>query len=177
MAALAEANVQYLQEVNIAKRNYSGAALTALYAAHRDAVFQTALRITRNPADAEDVVQTVFLRMIRNELHLDPRRSPAAYLRRAAANASIDLLRQRAQRGETTLPEHHPAWTGEWLERRQVREAIEKLPPQNASLFALHYQHGYGCAELARRFGMEDGTVKSRLHRIRAALRKQLRAA
>lgn len=177
MTAATHPDVQYLQSATVANGNYCKDVLTSLYAAYRDMVFRAALRITRNPADAEDVVQTVFLRMLRNETQPDLERSPAAYLRRAAANASIDLIRQRAQRAETTIPEHHPAADEGWLERRRVRQAIEKLPAPSANLLVLHYQHGYPCAELAHRFGVEQGTVKSRLHRIRAALRRQLRAA
>jgi RNA polymerase sigma-70 factor (ECF subfamily) len=177
MAAFARPDVRYLHRTTIAGNNYCEKTFASLYIGYRDTVFQAALRITRNPSDAEDVVQNVFLRMLQNDAQPDPRRSPAAYLRRAAANASIDLIRQRAQRGETTLPQHYPAEQHDWLVRRQVRQAIEKLPPPSASLFVLHYQHGYLCAELAHHFGVEGGTVKSRLHRIRAALRKQLRAA
>lgn len=172
---------QYLHSAIITKNNHYeteiNAAVEELYASHRDAVFRVALRVTRNAADAEDVVQNVFLRMLRNEAQPDPRRSPGAYLRRAAANASIDLIRKRAQRSETIIPPHHPAVEEGWMERRRLQQVIAQLPPRNAELFELHYRDGYLCEELADRLKMHTGTVKSRLHRIRATLQKQLQAA
>ena len=151
-----------------------------LYAEQRDVVFRVALRVTRNAADAEDVVQNVFLRMLRNAAQPDPARSPGAYLRRAAANAAIDLIRQRSQRSETTIPQHQPAAEdaeAAWVERRHVRQVIGQLPPRHAQLVELHYRDGYMCHEVAELMDMHCGTVKSRLHRIRAVLFKELRAA
>jgi DNA-directed RNA polymerase specialized sigma24 family protein len=54
---------------------------------------------------------------------------------------------------------------------------VQQLPPRNAKLFEMHYRDGYLCDELANRFEMHTGTVKSRLHRIRVTLQKQLQAA
>ena len=172
---------RYLHPAIITQDNHyeteTNALVGELYSSHRDAVFRVALRVTRNAADAEDVVQNVFLRMLRNDAQPDPERSPGAYLRRAAANASIDLIRKRGQRSETTIPPNHPAVEEGWVERRRLQQAIAQLPPRNAQLFELHYRDGYLCEELADRLEMHTGTVKSRLHRIRATLQKQLQAA
>jgi RNA polymerase sigma-70 factor (ECF subfamily) len=164
-----------LQPATITCGNHSD--LETLYATYRDAVYRVAFRVTRNAADAEDIVQGVFLRMLRNEVQPDPRRSPAAYLKRAAANASIDLIRQRTQRSETTIPRHHAAAEDTCLSRVQVGQTIATLTPSNARLFVMHYDGGYPCQELADHFQMQTGTVKSRLHRIRASLQKQFQAA
>ncbi len=67
-----------------------------LYERYAESVYRTALRVTGEPADAEDVLQNVFLRIFENRLVVDPERSPEGYLRRAATNASIDLLRRNA---------------------------------------------------------------------------------
>ena len=67
-----------------------------LYERYSESVYRAALRVTGNPADAEDVLQNVFLRIFENRLVVDPERSPEGYLRRAATNASIDLLRRNA---------------------------------------------------------------------------------
>ena len=67
-----------------------------LYQRYAESVYRTALRVTGDPADAEDVLQKVFLRIFENRLVVDPERSPEGYLRRAATNASIDLLRRNA---------------------------------------------------------------------------------
>src|SRR5688572_29954238 len=71
--------------------------LETLFRAHHDRVFRTAHRITGSAADAEDVLQTIFLRLLKGHdaLHLSP--NPEAYLSRAAINASLDLLRSRTR--------------------------------------------------------------------------------
>ena len=67
--------------------------LETLFRDHHDRVFRAAHRITGSPADAEDVLQTVFLRLVKSEGAYDLSDNPAAYLSRAAINASLDLMR------------------------------------------------------------------------------------
>jgi len=181
MAALPNPHpVQYLHAENIVFSNHLEATtdrwIEALYAKHRDFLFRVAMRVTRNAGDAEDVVQNVFLRMMRNDTRPDVGRCVVAYLKRAAVNTAIDLIRKRTQRAETELPPHFPAAEQTFVERRHVRQVLDKLPPKNATLFELHYR-GYLYQELAEHFGMQVGTVKSRLHRIRAGLQKELESA
>src|SRR4051812_6141317 len=74
-----------------------------LYRSSAEAVYLTALRVTGNAADAEDVLQSVFVRILNHGLRLDPLRSPEHYMRRAATNAAIDLLRRKATLRESAL--------------------------------------------------------------------------
>jgi RNA polymerase sigma-70 factor (ECF subfamily) len=143
-----------------------------LYERYADAVYQTALRVTGNPADAEDVLQTVFLRVLDHQLTMDPLWSPERYLRRAATNAAIDILRRRANLAETGMEESRGARESTVFLKEQLRRAIAKLPAQSAELFVLCYLEGYSYDELADQFQLERGTIASRLHRIRAALQK-----
>jgi RNA polymerase sigma-70 factor (ECF subfamily) len=172
---------KYLHESTIFPGNYPEPevqdSLEQLYAEHRDFIYRVALRVTHNAGDAEDVVQNVFLRMMRTDKRPDVGRCATAYFRRAATNTAIDLIRQRATRAETTLPPFHPAAQQTLLEHRHVRQVLGKLAPKDATLFELHYSNGYLYRELAERFGLQVGTVKSRLHRIRAELQDELQAA
>ena len=68
-----------------------------LFQTHHDRVFRTAHRITGSPADAEDVLQTVFLRLVKSPGAYDLSENPEAYLSRAAINASLDLMRSRTR--------------------------------------------------------------------------------
>src|ERR1700752_4639555 len=68
--------------------------LDQMYEAHHGLVFRTAYRITGNAADAEDVLQTVFLRLLRRT-QADAMDNAESYLRRAAINASLDVIRSR----------------------------------------------------------------------------------
>jgi RNA polymerase sigma-70 factor, ECF subfamily len=171
--------LQYLRVESVASSNHIGVAtdswIETLYASHRDFIFRVALSVTRNAGDAEDVVQNVFLRMIRNDTGPAVGSCPVAYLRRAAVHTAIDLIRKRTQRAETDLPPDFPAAGQKLAEQRHVRQVLDKLPPKYAALFEMHCR-GYLYLELAERFGMEVGTVKSRLHRIRAVLQKELEA-
>ena len=156
-----------------------------LYDTHARDVFLAALRVTGNPADAEDVLQTVFLRVFNGKLLLDATWSPGAYLRRAAVNASIDLRRRKKSRPETEIDERsgHPERAGlrlaeseesTFVLKERLRAALARLSPENAELFVLCYLEGYSYDELADMLQIERGTVGSRLHRIRAALQKDL---
>ena len=67
--------------------------LEGLFQRHHDRVFRTAHRVTGSAADAEDVLQTVFLRVARGQESAGAAENPQAYFARAAINASLDLLR------------------------------------------------------------------------------------
>jgi RNA polymerase sigma-70 factor, ECF subfamily len=147
-----------------------------LYERHAEAVFRTALRITGNSADAEDVLQNVFLRVLDHQHRPNPDWSPENYLRRAATNASIDLLRRRATRAETVMNEDTGSLSGEnkVLMKERLRRAMATLDEEDAQLFVLCYLEGLSYQELAAQFSMERGTVASRLFRIRTALKQEM---
>ena len=146
-----------------------------LYRNCAEAVYRTALRITGNAADAEDVLQNVFLRVLDHRVSLDPMWSPDRYLRRAATNASIDLIRKRTSRAETGFEESLAGSKEHTLVlKERIRRALASIPAEDAELFVLCYLEGYTYDELAEQFQVERGTVGSRLFRIRAVLKKVL---
>jgi RNA polymerase sigma-70 factor, ECF subfamily len=178
MANLSVPIAEYFYGANIVSSNYMDPVwIEELYTAHRQLIYHVALRITRNTADAEEVVQNVFLRMMRNDRQPDVGRCAVAYFRRAAMNTAIDLIRKRAHRSETNLESWYPAPQQTFVEEQHVRQALGKLTPKDASLCELHYRDGYLYHELAEHFGIPIGTVKSRLHRIRGELENELQAA
>ncbi|MBN1570043.1 MAG: sigma-70 family RNA polymerase sigma factor [Acidobacteria bacterium] len=143
-----------------------------LYECHYTAVYRTALRITGNPADAEDVLQTIFLRILNQGEQLDFAQKPEAYFRRAAANAAIDLLRRRVSHAEIQLDDMHQPETREstTLLKEQLRRALATLEHNDAIMFLLRYVEGLTNGELAEMFGQGKGSIAVRLHRIRQAL-------
>src|SRR5947209_9513398 len=74
-------------------------ALERAFDAHHAMVFRAAYRVTGNAADAEDVLQTVFLRLAGRDLGSEVVENMEGYLRRAAVNASLNLLERRASQG------------------------------------------------------------------------------
>ena len=152
------------------------AGFDALYARHYEAVFRAAARVTGNPADAEDVVQTVFLRILSYTDYEEAARRPAAYFRRAAVNAAVDLLRRRATHGETVYDNLGRAGAVESspLLKEQLRRALATLETDDATLFLLRYVEGLSNEELASVFQIEKNNVAVRLHRIRLRLQTEL---
>jgi RNA polymerase sigma-70 factor, ECF subfamily len=147
-----------------------------LYERHYAAVFHTALRITGNPADAEDVLQTVFLRILNRTAAMESAQSPQAYFRRAAANAAIDLLRRRVSHREERLEEASSVAAQEStaLLKERLRRALAALDPADAVLFSLRYIEGMSNGELAEMLGQEKNSIAVRLHRIRQSLQVEM---
>ncbi len=147
-----------------------------LYQRYSETVYRAALRVTGNTADAEDVLQTVFMRLLHREALFDSGWAPEAYFRRAATNAAIDIIRRKTTRAETEIDERfqHPAEPAQVLLKERLRRALAQLDPEEAELFVLHYLEGLSHEELARQFQIQRGTVASRLFRIRKALQQEI---
>ncbi len=155
----------------------SSTKFTELYEKYYAAVYFTALRITGNRADAEDALQTVFLRILSQGGRLDTAQAPEPYLRRAAANAAVDLLRRRISHGETMLEEDSATAARDkdtLLLKEQLRRAIAALERSDAILFLLRYVEGMSNGELAEMFGREKNHIAVRLHRIRQILQTEI---
>jgi RNA polymerase sigma-70 factor (ECF subfamily) len=152
------------------------AGFAGLYERHYEAVFRAALRVTGSPADAEDVLQTVFLRVMSLSEQDEAARRPAAYFRRAAVNAAVDLLRRRAVHAETAYDDRapHAAVEPAPLLKEQLRRAIATLEREDATLFLLRYVEGLSNQELADVFRLEKNNVAVRLHRIRLRLQSEM---
>lgn len=152
------------------------AGFAELYARHYEAVFHAALRVTGRPADAEDVLQTVFLRVLSQGEQDEASRRPATYFRRAAVNAAVDLLRRRTVRAETVYDDAapHAAVESGLLLKEQLRRAIATLDSDDATLFVLRYVEGLSNQELAELFELEKNNVAVRLHRIRMRLQAEM---
>ena len=152
------------------------AGFAELYERHYEAVFRAALRITGNPADAEDVLQTVFLRVLSRSEAEEAARRPAAYFRRAAVNAAVDLLRRRTVHAETVYDDRapHAAVEPPTLLKERLRRAIAAIDSEDATLFLLRHVEGLSNEELAGLFQLEKNNVAVRLHRIRLRLQKEM---
>lgn len=162
----------------------AGQRVEALYREHADRVYRAAWRVTGSAADAEDVLQTVFLRVLRQEDGAIDESQAGSYLHRAAVNAAVDLLRRRrAARAdaleprEATLrsPDPGPQASTERDElKARVRAALAGLNPRAAEMVALRYFEGYGNREIAAMLGTSWSTVAVTLHRAKARLRAGL---
>lgn len=141
-------------------------------------IFRTAYRITGNAADAEDVLQTVFLRLVRRE-NRPAMESQESYLRRAAVNAALDIVRSGKDARTVpidglSLPGASQTETHEL--RGQLRKALAHLQPREAEIFALRFFEDRGNQEIAQLLGISQVHVAVILHRTRRQLKNEISA-
>ena len=136
-------------------------------------------------ADAEDVLQTVFLRLIKGGESYDFANHPEAYLSRAAINASLDLLRSRNRSRAVGLDEVNVAGIESKLRNPEaqhadrelqllIRQAVARLGETAGEMFVLRYYEGYDNQEIAKLLGTSQMVVGVVLHRARTKLRKEI---
>ena len=160
------------------------AALEALYTRYSQAIYALALRIVRQPALAEDVVQETFIRAWRAAgSQTEAVRDPGAWLLRIARNLALDALRRQAVRPQPvaseeavtlfeTAPDPAPdpeAALGQATRRQAVRRALASLPAEQREAVCLAFFEGLTHQAIAQQQGLPLGTVKTR---VRLGLRK-----
>jgi len=157
-------------------------AFERLFREHHAFVYRTAYSVTGARHDAEDVLQTIFLRLLRRGLPDDVRQNPKAYLHRAAINVSLNIVRARKRQHPTGDVECLRA-IAPMVDRNpadEVREhlirAMGELRPRVVEMLVLRYEHDYSDADIARMLGTSRGVVAVTLYRARARLKKALRA-
>ncbi len=141
-----------------------------LFDRYHDMVYRLALSCTRSPQDAEDIVQTVFLKL------LDGRTKPMPgkerpWLAQVTVNASRDLLRASRRRQweplDVDIPFAQP-------EESALFDAVMALPDKYRAVVHLHYYEGYSYQETAEILRTSPSAVSMRLHRARNLLRSRL---
>ena len=141
-----------------------------LFHRYRDDVYRLAVSYTHNIQEAEDVCQTVFLKLLENP-NITPGKE-RAWLMQVTANACRDVLRSAWWR--RTVPLDAAAS----LPQREADETavlLGKLPPQYRVVLYLHYYEQYTTQEIARLLGIPRGTVSTRLRRGRERLKTMLK--
>jgi RNA polymerase sigma-70 factor, ECF subfamily len=149
-------------------------ALGALYDRHSRVVYSLAYRMMRKRQEAEDLVQDGFLQVWRSaESYRTERGSVRTWILSIVHNRAIDQLRSTASRrrtqdkAEATAPTSEPseAFAVTWrnMQREQVREALQVLPPEQLKVLELGYYSGYTHVEIAEMLGLRLGTVKGRM--------------
>lgn len=173
-------------------------AIERLLAAYGDRVFRLAHGITRNEADAEEVVQDVFVTVFRKHGSFEGRSALSSWIYRITMNAALNRRRGKRQEVETSLDADLPAFLADghragdraylladWSEtpeaavlsgesRAVLRRAIDGLPDHYRAVLVLRDVEGLSNEEVAAAVGDSVSSVKSRLHRARMIVREQL---
>jgi len=153
-------------------------ALRALYEEHATALLRLGVALTGDVGAAEDLVHDAFLRF-----HAVGARpglgAERAYLRRTVVNLSLDRGRHQQVQGRLAPPPRPDVPSAEAdvlavVRDRAVAAAVAALPPRQRACVVLHYFAGLSDAEVAADLGVSVGSVKTHLHRARAALARRL---
>ena len=140
--------------------------------AYAPAIFRLAYARTGSRADAEDIMQEVFVRLLRAGPDFADRAHARAWLLRVAANCANDWFRAPWRRREGPLTDSLPAPEHE---DDGVVEAVLALPAKYRTAVHLYYYEELSVAEIAKITGKSESAVKSRLFRARAMLREALK--
>lgn len=161
---------------------------------YQEKAFRLAFSLTKNDAEAQDVVQEAFLNVYRKLDSFKGDSKFGSWMYRVVANAGLMRLRKRRRLGEVSvdnesfeLPEeeYYDGATPQWrvradeavenLElREKIIEAVDELPPKYQTVFVLKEVEGLKLEEIAEVLDLSVGGVKSRLHRARLHLRATL---
>jgi RNA polymerase sigma-70 factor (ECF subfamily) len=160
-----------------------------------DALYSAALRMTRNPADAEDLLQETYLRAYRGFGGFKEGTNLKAWMYRILTNSYINTYRSKKRRPqETELDDIEELFLYrklggpaslllgrsaedellDWVTDTEVKDALEALPEQYRMTVLLADVEGFAYKEIAEILDVPIGTVMSRLHRGRKALQKEL---
>jgi RNA polymerase sigma-70 factor, ECF subfamily len=155
-------------------------------------LYAAAMRLTRNPSDAEDLLQEAYLRAYRGFASFEEGTNLRAWLYRILTNAYINTYRKRQREPQTISSDDAPEWylydqlaeSGaepsaetevlESLPDEEVQDALGELPEQFRIAVLLADVEGFSYKEIAEILDIPIGTVMSRLHRGRRALEKRL---
>ncbi len=161
---------------------------------HLDALYRSALRLTRKPEDAEDLVQETYLRAFRYRNRFQPGTNEKAWLFTILTNAFRNRLRQRPPIQQPIDDPKNDFYLYEQLQReglplhlmspeelivdrglgREVKQALEELPLPMRMVVLLVDVEDFSYKDVAKILGIKIGTVMSRLHRGRRVLQKKL---
>lgn len=145
-----------------------------LYQKYRDDVYRLALACTKSAPEAEDICQTVFMRLVEHPCRIDSGRE-RAWLCKVAINLCRDWSRSAWRRKTAPLAEDIPADADfQDREQREVYEAVLSLRPKERLAVHLFYYVGYSTGEIAEITGVTQSAVTSRLERARRHLRQKL---
>lgn len=166
-----------MEQTTACKQSPPIAGAEALFQAYADMVYRLAFLRTRSAADAEDVLQEVFVRCLRSGPSWTDAEHQKAWMIRVTINCTKSLATSAWRRHAVPLdsvPERDDLVT-EMREETDVYGAVLALPQKYRTVIHLYYYEGYSIREIATMTGTTESAVKSQLFRARDMLREQLK--
>lgn len=181
---LTMADPSFREDADLLSRLQSGdeTAMAALYDEYSKIVYSVALRVLRDPASAEDILQEIFMQIWRNPASFIPSRgSLAGWLAVVARNRSIDALRRKRPTDSVDdVILAAPCNLSDEAERNlmmeKTRSVLQSLPVEQRKTLEMAFFDGLTHAEISEMTGDPLGTVKTRIRSALLGLRKALQA-
>jgi RNA polymerase sigma factor (sigma-70 family) len=147
----------------------------AEYLAHTyaDAILRLSYTYLKNTQDAQDICQTVFVRLLTEQREFESPAHERAYILRMAANACKDILKSPWRKRTLPMESAYDAAAPE-APGSEVLDAVNSLPPHYRAVIYLYYYEGHQAAEIGQILGVPTATVHTRLARGRAKLKTML---
>jgi RNA polymerase sigma-70 factor, ECF subfamily len=192
LAGASKKQSEKLSEAEAIERAKQGdaAAFEVLYNLHKRRVYSLCLRMTTNTAEAEDLTQEAFLQLFRKVGTFRGESAFSTWLHRMAVNVVLMQLRKKGlqvvpleddNEGEEETPKKdygaQDSVLAGSIDRLQLKNAIDRLPPGYRSIFVLHDVEGFEHNEIAEMVGCSIGNSKSQLHKARMKLRELLKTS
>ncbi len=156
------------------------AAMGELFERHHAALYRFCLRLTGNRAESEDLVQDVFMKMLKHKDSFKHDQAFTPWMYRIAHNVAVDHLRRSSRAAQPeedldTRPSELPGSEERVAEHEQVslvRRALLALPPDRREVLLMSRYEMKSYEEVAEALGVSVGTVKTRVHRAVRQLRE-----
>lgn len=181
--AVAETDADAAQPVSLDEAVWTPPSWDEVVREHSDRVYRLAYRLTGNTHDAEDLTQETFIRVFRSLASYKPG-TFEGWLHRITTNLFLDMARRRSRVRMEGLPEDTDRIVGDDPSPEQVfsdthldpdlQAALDELPPEFRAAVVLCDVEGLSYEEIGATLGVKLGTVRSRIHRGRQALRASL---
>lgn len=156
----------------MAYKSYRPEDFEAVVTKHENRLYRTALAITGNICDAEEIVQEAFLRAYKKAPEFESEEHEKAWLIRVTVNLCLSRLRSPWRKRTERLLDSYPASEPE---QHELLEQIMALPARHRTVIHLFYYEGYSIKDISGLTGQKESTVKSYLTRARQRLKSVLK--
>ncbi|WP_297955773.1 RNA polymerase sigma factor [uncultured Ruminococcus sp.] len=149
--------------------------LAELYDKYHNTVYRMAFSYCRNKADAEDIMQEVFIRLFNTNADFDDEQKEKSWLLKVTVNKCRDMFRSlRYRYSLNSVPLEEAALTYETPEESEVYHAVMSLPVKYRVVIHLYYYEDYSVREIGAITGNNESAVQTQLYRARKKLKEIL---
>lgn len=156
----------------MAYKSYRTEDFEAVVTKHENRLYRTALAITGNMSDAEDIVQEVFIRAYEKAPEFETEEHEKAWLMKVTVNLCNSRLRSPWRKRRLPLLDSYPASEPK---QHELLEQVMALPHKYRTVIHLFYYEGYSIKDISRLTGQKESTVRSHLTRARQKLKTVLK--